>query len=137
MKSLAFKIIFSWLLVTIVTSSLSAQTRCACRPSPPGGTTTCSEGQIAICGTNRFGVCEGSCKTVNVNLTAPQYFINLLSKIVGKNLSLEYVNSDRTVYRGIIKNILNANETHETFSIEYSDYKFRGTLGLPEIAVTK
>src|SRR5688500_230304 len=85
---------------------LVAQCKCTCRPSPPGGTTTCDQGQIAVCGTDSGKVCEGKC--VNVSNTNPPvpYAAVVLSGILEVQISEQDLFGNRAEARAAIEGVL-------------------------------
>ena len=125
------------LIVLLCTISAIGQTKCTCRPSPPGGTTRCVVGQTAVCGSDRSGTCEGSCINVRPSLQAIEYVASLLSQIAGVDIPAPRLREEASTFRSIISAILRSNRDDEAVTIKYHDKIFQVSIDLTSVGVSK
>jgi hypothetical protein len=129
MKLFVANVFFFTSLFFVSSAFGQTTTRCMCKPSPPGGTTTCN-GQIAFC-LVRNGVCNGKCINPKTNpKTNPSgYAAELFSIIFQKEISSQDLKKDSEEARDVISKILQSNG--ETLVLlKFNESKIEITIGL-------
>ncbi|HET6253315.1 MAG TPA: hypothetical protein VFE32_04550 [Puia sp.] len=137
MRSLAHNAVVLILLCAAAPLATDGQTNCTCQPSPPGGTTKCRRGQVAICGADSRGVCEGECDSISESLAPVPYYADLLSAILLHPVSVKQLYANTAVAKQDIRDIESANKTNKTVTIRFGDFKRTASISLPEIALSK
>jgi hypothetical protein len=110
--------------------------RCTCRPSPPGGVTTCQPGQTAICG-GRKGVCQGSCISPSAQLQPLQYSAALLSAVTGKNVTEPELKKDPKASKKALEDMLKLGEQGKSGKIKFNGTEHDLAIGLSDVAKSK
>jgi len=110
---------------------------CTCFPSPPGGIHRCPSGQIAICGYDPLGRCEGECATVDSDLAPLDYAARLLSKVVGKSLSADDLEKDAKECAAIVNLLLDSSDENKAVRFTLNGRPHRVSVGLTNIAKKK
>lgn len=131
-----FVIDSSLVLFFILLAVISAfgQTRCKCRPSPPGGVTTCDKRDIAVCGVDDAGVCEGRCVRIVANRTMDRrwgYTTDLLQEILGVDVR-KRIREEPRIFKRIIDEVILSSERDEPAQFVFDNKQFTVSLGVPE-----
>lgn len=116
--------------------SISQLPSCKCKPSPPGSTTTCVKGQIAVC-VVRDGICSGSCVTVDNNLTPRSYFLDFCEKAFGIKYSPSDLVNRRDEVRQIISSVLGSNNRDVMSFFNYRGNRIEYSITIPNEGVLK
>lgn len=138
MKLFVSNLLLSLCLTLPSVVSDSGRPRCKCRPIPPGGETSCSSGQIAVCNSSN-GVCQGSCISVNAQLQPLQYSAELFTELLKEKVSVEDLQKDQKAAKSMIKKVLESNQKDKavTIKLKGKNNKFSGSIGLPKVAIDK
>jgi hypothetical protein len=131
------KIILLVFLCAVSSLICNGQTSCTCKPSPPGGTTKCPAGEVAICGADKEGVCEGKCHRVSSGLAPVPYLAALLSDIFIASLADSDLFADRPAAKQCIRDIELADKTHDSVIIKFKSFSRTVSIGLPDLALSK
>ena len=135
MKSLVSRIILCLATIGLLSVSVVSQSKCICRPSPPGGVTICNRDQIAVCGGTESGACEGHCVDTDKKGNDPVGLAaRLLTAILGKKLAATNLRRDKTTYLPIVNALLESGDKNGTVTVEYKDKKFAFSIWLPDEA---
>ncbi len=134
----------NWLLMCLVLACFegfaAAQCQCTCRPSPPGGTTQCSHGQIAVCGGSGDGTCRGSCISpltsgaAGKTWSADSGAIDMLRQILHVHITRRDVEGNRTAFDKALDKLIESSKSTEPVRIEFNQGVFVGNVGLSEDA---
>lgn len=114
-----------------------AEVTCTCFPSPPGGIHRCEGGQIAICGYDAFGRCEGACATVASDLAPLDYAAQLLSAVVGESLSAADLRKDAEQCAAIVNLLLDSSNQNKAVNFKLNGRSHRVSVGLTAVAKRK
>jgi hypothetical protein len=108
----------------------SEMATCVCKPSPPGGTTTCDRSQIAICGANQQGQCEGRCVSYRAAPSTLWAVAIALNAILKTNITDEQLQREHRLFVPIIQKVLDSTRTGKIVTIKYKKHQLRGYIGL-------
>jgi len=115
-------------------ATLDQAPSCTCKPSPPGATTSCSKGQIAVC-TVKGGICKGACITLN-NATNPKaYFMSFSKEVFGITYSAEDLLNKKGEIEKLIYAVLSSNEHDEVSHLIYSEGEITFSISIPDEGV--
>jgi hypothetical protein len=109
---------------------------CTCFPSPPGGTTRCEGGQIAICASDG-GECEGVCVTVASDLAPLDYAAQLLSAVVREGVSAGDLEKDAEECVVILNLLLESSDQNKPVNFRFNGQSHRVSVGLTKVAKKK
>jgi hypothetical protein len=138
MKSFVRNFLLGLLVTLFPIMPVMGQSHCTCRPSPPGGVTRCHQsGEIAVCGDNGRGICEGSCISIKTDLSSLKFTAVALTRILEDEVSVERLSSEAETFKPIIASILASSQADEPVTINYKDKEFRVNVGLTRIATLK
>lgn len=119
MKLFVHSILLSLVVLAFSTISTYGQCSCKCKPDPPGGTTNCESGSIAVCGV-KDGECEGYCLTIDEKgLNSLQYGARVLSLFFGY-ISTDDLRNNSDEAKQAIRAILRSNG-EDTVDIEFKE----------------
>jgi hypothetical protein len=108
------------------------QTQCKCRPSPPGGTTRCEKGEVAIC-SNAGGECSGTCvRPPRASADQLVFSAALLSTVLKQQVTTQMLRSDPITFAHIMDALIRSNQTKDTVSIEYRGRNFQVSVALDD-----
>ena len=107
--------------------------KCVCRPSPPGGTTVCQDNQIAVCGSDARGQCEGKCVTVSTKAEPLQYTARVVTVVIKpqKDISEFDLREQRLTFIPIVEKILESARKGVTVTISREERQLKVCVGLP------
>ena len=134
MKSFVISLLLGACVFLLSPVTSVGQTVCKCRPSPPGGTTSCGAGQMAICLGNSSGECEGSCVSVeNANLQPLDVAAAVLSKVLGTTVSKDQlmIDKDKDKFESVIQSILESDSGGKTLTFSFGGEERQICIGLP------
>lgn len=134
MKLCARSLMLLFSSLALLPSLVCAQCKCTCRPSPPGGTTRCEAGQIAICSDGGDGTCQGSCITVSAEIEPLDLTATLLSRITRKEVSKGQIRENHEAVKTIIDQLMEGSRSDKTFTLDYKDRKFAVSVGMTDRA---
>jgi hypothetical protein len=138
MKSFVRNFLLGLWVTLFPTMPVMGQSHCKCRPSPPGGVTTCHRsGEIAVCGDNGRGICEGSCSSIKTGLLSLEFTAVALTRILEDEVSVMRLRSEAETFKPIIASILASSQNDEPVTINYKDKEFSVSVGLTRIAILK
>lgn len=136
MKLFVSNLLLSLCLTLLPAVPDSGRPRCKCRPIPPGGETSCSSGQIAVCNSSK-GVCQGACISVNAQLQPLPYSAQLFTELFKEKVSIEDLQKDQKAARSLINKVLESNLKDKDITIKLKGKKFFGSVGLSKVAIDK
>jgi hypothetical protein len=118
-------------------SIVPAQSKCTCRPSPPGGTTQCKSEEIAICGDGGDGTCHGQC----IEPPEPsrgRYDLDfsafLVGKILQKDISTRELERNSDTFNQILAKLINSSGSDKTVKVQYKGQQENISVGLSDDA---
>jgi hypothetical protein len=112
------------------------QCKCTCQPSPPGGVTSCPEGQIAVCGAASNSVCEGTCIEVKLRGNPPDanfsvYAAAVLSVVLNKKILQGDLEGQEKEALTAIQKLLISSEKNKLVNINFAGIQRAVVVGLP------
>ena len=118
-------------------SAGSAEVKCICRPSPPGGITRCEGGQIAVCGDGGTGICEGRCVSIDPNLVSLDYAAELLSEVLQSRVEASDLEDNAHDFGMICRLMLESSGSGKTVNFNLGSQQYHVCVGLTRVAKTK
>lgn len=138
MKSSAGSLLLSLGLTLAACGASLARSKCTCRPSPPGGVTECSAGQIAVCGDDGRGVCKGSCiDPPAADLQPMPYTAAVLRGVLRRDVTEERLRKEAKVFRPIVEKLIKSSRGDKTVTFEFEGARYRLGVGLSDAAENK
>ena len=127
------------LLLALVNTCALAQCKCTCRPSPPGGTTQCESGAIAICGDAGDGTCHGRCIVPPGPDRSPfdyelSFSAFLLGNIFHRNISTMELTDNPATFEQILTQLIKSSATDEPTKLAYKDRQVTVSIGMSDDA---
>ena len=124
MKLFVHSILLSFAIIAFSSFSAYGQASCSCKPVPPGGTTKCERGDVAVCGVSN-GVCEGYCIVFNKIDAPPDTFAmrataQIFSRIFNTQIRSNDLKNNAEDAKRVINQILGSNGENRI------DIKFKG-----------
>lgn len=136
MKFHARSCFLSFSILLLFGSLASAQCHCKCRPSPPGGTTQCESGDIAICSSGDDGTCHGSCIHVPRQTKALDLTATVFTKLFNQEISTSQILENRQAAETVIDRLIESSTLDKTVTVTYGSRRFTLSVGLSESAMT-
>lgn len=137
MRSFALNSLILVSMMPFLVSLGFGECKCTCRPSPPGGVTKCERGQIAVCGDDGRGTCEGSCLTTPNQIEPLEFARQVLTSILKIEIPSDRMRGENQVFADIIDSLLKSHKNDETVTFSYKGREFKLSVGLTDNAVTK
>jgi hypothetical protein len=109
---------------------------CKCYPSPPGQTTQCQSGQIAICCDDGTG-CKGSCVGLNPNLSPLEYAAAVLEAVLKQPVSTTDLRTDPALFDPLISELIWSHTNSSQVSLTFRGRVYNVGVDLPNIAYSK
>jgi hypothetical protein len=150
MRSCARNCLLLFSLLFFSESLAFAECKCSCKPSPPGGTTECAPGQIAVCSASGDGTCHGSC--INIPVRSPIdlgkgigteeepksvdmiFAATLLSRIFGEKISVSQILENREAFEVIFDRLLESPRSDKAVTVVYNHQVFTVSVALTAVA---